>query len=170
MRQHVGIVACPQFRGRVVCKYAPFPWMMHRIEQETAVWERVTAQRGDATRYWAPRFLGHVSEEGRVIGFLMEFISGHFPRGEGDREVCSKALEKLHGLGMKHSDIHRGSFVVRREKGVDEAVLVDLQMAVPCRDAVELVGEQTELGRCLRPGLGTRSDIRIYEDDNRQDE
>lgn len=167
-RQQVGIVTCPQFRGRVVYKHAPFPWMVHEIEQETAVWKRISEDQGRAIHYWAPRFLGHVSEEGRIIGFLTEHIHGRPPDDEGDWEVCCEALEKLHGLGIKHGDIQKGSFVIRRGRRGDEAVLVDFGHTLLCQNALEFAQERADLSRCLRRGVA--GEIRAYEVSSGQDE
>lgn len=95
-------------------------------------------------------------------------MPGRPARNEGDWEACCKALEKLHGIGMKHGDIQRGDFAIRKGKRGDEAVLVDLSKAVPCQDMAEFVEERAQLKRRLR--LGNTSEMRICEDGRGQDE
>lgn len=151
LRQNVRVVTCPQFRGKVVYKFAPLPRLIHAIERETTVYNCVTAARGSRQRFWAPRFLGHVAEHGRIVGFVMEYIPGRPTRGEGDFELCLHALEGLHNLntsrrgmrswahgGRDHVPIKREDFIirtiVRNGRGFEEAVLLDYQRAGPMPD------------------------------------
>lgn len=139
LRQNVRIVTCPQFRGRVVYKFAPLPRLIGRVEKETFAYGAITLARGTRQRFWAPRFLAHVAEEGRVIGFLMEYINGRQPQGAGDFTTCSKAVEGLHGVNVDSpmgkvplcysGGMHMENFiirtVIRNGRNVDEAVLID---------------------------------------------
>ncbi len=76
-----------------------------------------------------PRFLGHVTEAGRVIGFLMEYVAGRAAEVE-DLEWCQSVLARLHGLGLKHGDINKHNFLIRA--GTGEAVLVDFETTAKC--------------------------------------
>lgn len=69
-----------------------------------------------------PRFLGHVHENGRIMGFLLEKIEGR-PDSPQDLSVCETALGKLHGLGLVHGDVNRYNFLIT-EKG---AKLLDFE-------------------------------------------
>lgn len=142
--------------------------MVQGIEQETTVWKSISEHRGDAAYCWAPHFLGHVSEEGRVIGFILEFIPGRPATDEGDWEACCKALESLHSRGITHGDVRKDSFVIRKGEGGNEAMLVGLSKAVYCQDSVDFIEERAQLGRSLR--LGDTCKMRDREDGSGRDE
>ncbi|RYP08948.1 hypothetical protein DL764_001559 [Monosporascus ibericus] len=46
----------------------------------------------------APRFLGHVTEAGRVVGFLLEWIEGVRPADVSDLGTCIGVLQRLHDI------------------------------------------------------------------------
>ncbi|KAI0799442.1 alpha-galactosidase A [Xylaria sp. FL0064] len=62
----------------------------------------------------APRFLAHVHENGRIMGFLLEKIEGRSASFQ-DLSVCETALGKLHELGLVHGDVNRYNFLVTEE-------------------------------------------------------
>lgn len=95
-------------------KFARQPAAIRRIESETKVYERLQ------NTSIGPRFLAHVTENGRTIGFLLEFVQGRRPV-LADWPICKTALEALHALGLGHGDMHGGNFIVRG----DEVVLID---------------------------------------------
>ena len=84
-----------------------------------------------------PRFLGHLAEEGRVIGFAMEKVIGR-RANKADYNAVRDALTKLHDLGIRHGDINRNNFVIT-ERG---AVIIDFEAGVMDSNASE---EMTEL-------------------------
>lgn len=53
----------------VIAKVARFEWEIPRFERETAAYKLLSHR--DATSRLVPRFLAHVAEHGRVIGFLL---------------------------------------------------------------------------------------------------
>ena len=57
-----------------------------------------------------PQFLGHVTEAGRVMGFLMENVSGCVA-DVGDLQKCQRTLNKLHALQPKHGDTNKHNFL-----------------------------------------------------------
>ncbi|KAK4237664.1 cyclin f-box [Achaetomium macrosporum] len=59
----------------------------------------------------APRFLGHVHENGRIMRFLLEKAEGR-PASFQDLSACETALRKLHALGLVHGDVNRYNFLV----------------------------------------------------------
>lgn len=61
----------PVFDTVVAPKLARLDWEIQYIENETTAYRRID---GHAI---GPRFLGHLTEDGRVIGFLMERITMH---------------------------------------------------------------------------------------------
>jgi predicted Ser/Thr protein kinase len=86
-----------------------------------------------------PRFLGHLTEEGRAIGFLMERIPAERHAGPQDLESCQEALSRLHDLGIRHGDINRFNFLICQSK----AVLIDFDTAQKC-DNRDLLLEELE--------------------------
>lgn len=156
-RQNVGLVTCPQFRGRVVYKFAAFPWMIREIERETTAYQLISQHRTEGgsargKRFWAPRFLGHVKEKsGRVVGFLMEYTPGRRPHKDNtlDARLCERALGKLHNVGLMHGKIGYGDFLIQTGKKSDEAVLIDFANAVTAKRRVELLEEMADLHAIL---------------------
>ncbi|KAI1777337.1 hypothetical protein F4818DRAFT_409985 [Hypoxylon cercidicola] len=79
----------------------------------------------------APRFLGHVTEHGRVIGFLLEYLDDAINAAdtwnETTRRACHATLEKLHSRGIAHKDAHQNNCLIRKD---GSAVLVDFELSV----------------------------------------
>lgn len=125
LRQNVFILESPLFSEPVMVKFAATRAQIAPFTKETQAYKLLLS------RDVGPKFLGHVTEEGRVIGFVLEFVQGRVP-GIEDREACETALEELHALGLKHGDLELGSFVVREDgKGV---VLLGLKSMDACWD------------------------------------
>ncbi|KJZ76158.1 hypothetical protein HIM_04614 [Hirsutella minnesotensis 3608] len=99
-----------QSSATVIAKIARFDWEIPRIEQETRAYQLLKNSE------LAPRFLAHVHENGRVMGFLLEKIEGRSASVQ-DLEVCKAAVEKLHKRGLIHGDVNRYNFLVT-ESGV----------------------------------------------------
>ncbi|OOO05196.1 hypothetical protein OAory_01067120 [Aspergillus oryzae] len=53
----------------------------------------------------APRFLGHIHEHGRVVGFVLEKLNGRHG-GIEDLSVCQALLQHFRGLGWLHGDVN----------------------------------------------------------------
>ncbi|GAT19254.1 alpha-galactosidase A [Aspergillus luchuensis] len=100
----------------------------------------------------APRFLGHVHEHGRVIGFILEKIEGR-EAGIEDLVGCQAALKRLHDIGIVHGDVNRYNFVVRGDGTVRlidfESSWQDKAATAIMRAEMESLGEQLveETGR-----------------------
>ncbi|KAI1399712.1 alpha-galactosidase A [Hypoxylon fuscum] len=92
----------------VIAKIARFEWEVPRIEQETRAYQLLEGSG------LAPRFLAHVHENGRIMGFLLEKIEGR-PASVQDLSACETALGKLHELGLVHGDVNRYNFLVTEE-------------------------------------------------------
>ncbi|KAF7560131.1 hypothetical protein G7046_g4021 [Stylonectria norvegica] len=124
IRQRVNISTHPQVQGGkpVLVKLAVWPWEIPSLEVETTVYQCISDSGV------GPKFLGHLTEgkDGRVVGFITEWVKGARPAGPADLEDCTKALGRLHKLGIKHGDINRFNFLVRDGHDV---VLVDFEMA-----------------------------------------
>lgn len=92
----------------VIAKIARFEWELPRIEQETRAYQLLEGHG------LAPRFLAHVHENGRIMGFLLEKIEGRSASIQ-DLSACETALGKLHELGLVHGDVNRYNFLVTEE-------------------------------------------------------
>lgn len=105
----------------------------------------------------APRFLGHATEGGRVVGLLTEYVGppppppprGSPQRDEPEpepaparagrrrrrREACLGALRRMHARGIAHGDAHGGNCLLRAD---GSAALVDFELSVETASRAEL--------------------------------
>lgn len=124
VRQRVRISTHPGVNdGKpVLVKLAVWPWEVPFMEIETSAYQWI--RDTDI----GPKFLGHVTEgaDGRVIGFVTEFIEGARTAGPDDLEVCERSLARLHAMGIKSGDINKHNFLIRDGR---DAVLIDLEFA-----------------------------------------
>ncbi|KAI9163578.1 alpha-galactosidase a [Paramyrothecium foliicola] len=104
----------------IIAKIARFEWELPRIQQETRAYKLLEGSG------LAPRFLGHIHENGRIMGFLLEKIEGRSASVQ-DLSICETALGKLHELGLLHGDVNRYNFLVTEEgvKLIDFECLVE---------------------------------------------
>ncbi len=135
LRQNIHKVAHPFFDEPVLVKFALFPWQISFLEAETTAYQWIDGSG------IGPKSLGHVAEEGRVIGFVMEYIDGARATPD-DLGACQRALAELHALGIKHGDINRHNFVVQQG---GEAVLIDFEAAGRGKTREELDAEYLRL-------------------------
>ncbi|KAH9218307.1 hypothetical protein DL95DRAFT_490162 [Leptodontidium sp. 2 PMI_412] len=144
LKQRVHVSTHPGVNGGkpVLVKLAVLPWEIAAIEVETAAYQWIN---GSAV---GPNFLGHLTEgkNGRVIGFVAEWLEGARAAGPGDFDGCKKALSLLHGLGIKLGDINKYNFLVRDEQDV---VLVDFEAARRDCSSSELEVEMSGLKSSL---------------------
>ncbi|KAH9214490.1 hypothetical protein DL95DRAFT_389460 [Leptodontidium sp. 2 PMI_412] len=91
-----------------ISKIALFEWDFRRIENETREYSTIREHldQHPAEPPCALNFLGHLTENGRVIGFLLEKVEGEFA-SIGDMPNCQKVLRRLHGMGLIHGDANR---------------------------------------------------------------
>lgn len=109
----------------VLVKRAALPEYIDSISRETAFY-RLLDGLGVT-----PLFLGHVTDAGRITGFLAEYVQ---PQEEDEKrhgredgtEACLAALRRMHARGTAHMDAHGGNCLVR---GDGSAVLVDFELA-----------------------------------------
>jgi predicted Ser/Thr protein kinase len=97
-----------QSPATMIAKIARFEWEIPRIERETRAYQLLEGSG------LTPRFLGHIHENGRIMGFILEKIEGR-PASIQDLNICETALEKLHELGFLHGDANRYNFLVTKE-------------------------------------------------------
>lgn len=139
LRQNIHVVTHPLFDRALLVKFAEFPWQIPFFEAETPAYEWIDGQGV------GPKFLGHLTEAGRVIGFVTEYIDGARSAGTEDLAACQGVLAKLHSLGIKHGDINKYNFLVRE----GEAVLVDFETAQRCGTKKQLEAEYEHLEHSL---------------------
>ncbi|KAH6653366.1 alpha-galactosidase A precursor [Truncatella angustata] len=119
LRSNVYEVTCPGFDSKVIAKFARFEWEVPHLEAETTAYSWIDGQQ------IGPAFLGHLTEEGRVIGFLMTRIANGRYATIDDLLLCHSVLSRLHKLGIKHGDINRHNFLIHGRK----ATLIDFDNA-----------------------------------------
>ena len=124
LRSGVYKVTSAGFRFTVVAKFARLAWEIDAPENECAAYQWI---EGPGI---GPKFLGHLIEEGRVIGFLMEMITNARHASPDDLGLCRKSLSKLHKLGIVHGDVNKHNFLI----GDAHATLVDFECARKCED------------------------------------
>lgn len=120
---HVGIG--PFGNKNLAMKVWPTPQVVHLgIETE------MEAYKACEGKEITPEFLAHVTENGRVIGFLMEYIEGaHIPQNAQEKELCRDAVKRLYNLtGWLRSEREnrKGNFLVRDGK----VWIIDLSRAL----------------------------------------
>ncbi|KAH7140833.1 hypothetical protein EDB81DRAFT_654756 [Dactylonectria macrodidyma] len=154
VRQTLHRVTHPRFDRPMLAKFAQFPWEIPYFAAETTSYEWIHG------RGVGPEFLGHIHEDGRVIGFLLEEIPGARTAEPGDLAACQRSLERLHALQIQHCDINKHNFLIRAD---NEAVLIDFETAQKCADLELLDAEYQNLQGSLedtsgRGGAGLASD------------
>ncbi|KAI1745862.1 hypothetical protein F4680DRAFT_442136 [Xylaria scruposa] len=118
-RTNVRLVTHPLFKRPVIVKLAEFPWHIPDLGAETAAYEWLE------DKGVGPKFLGHVTEAGRIMGIILENVGETRPAEPRDLKACRAALAKLHSFGIKHGSIHKNNFLVRGKK----VILVDFKGA-----------------------------------------
>lgn len=108
----------PQFDRPIIAKFARFPWEIGYYAAETLVYSWLVDQD------IGPEFLGYLTEEGRVIGFLISKLEGRHAM-ISDLPACQSFIQRLHGLGILHGDLNRYNMLVS-EEGVR---LIDFETA-----------------------------------------
>lgn len=144
VRQRVHASTHPDVEGGkpVLIKLAVWPWEIPSLEAETGAYEWISDSGV------GPKFLGHLTEgkDGRVVGFVAEWVEGARAAGPTDIEECKKALGQLHDLAIKLGDINKHNFLVRDGHGV---VLVDFETAKRDCSPTELEDEMSALESSL---------------------
>lgn len=144
LRSNVYEVTCPGFSSTIIAKFARSEWEIPQLEAETAAYGWIEGHQV------GPDFLGHLTEEGRVIGFLIARVADCRHATPEDFPLCHLALSKLHKLGIKHGDINKHNFLIHDGK----ATLVDFDNASRPASQDELEAELHELQDQLRDTSG----------------
>ncbi|KAF7560262.1 hypothetical protein G7046_g3889 [Stylonectria norvegica] len=128
----------------MIAKVARFWWEVQYIEAETQIYKLL--QPLGIT----PKFLGHIHEGGRVIGFLLERVEGR-AAGIQDLAICRTALQRLHHLRILHGDSNRYNFIVGTNGKV---TLIDFEKSKVDAEASLLENEMALLEEQLREETG----------------
>ncbi|KUI57672.1 hypothetical protein VP1G_04950 [Cytospora mali] len=121
---------------RMIAKMARFHWEVQYMEAKTRMYQ-VLDGRGTA-----PKFLGHIYEADRVIGFLLEKVPDGRNAEPADLEICHAALRRFHALGFLHGDCNKYNFIIRPD---GQVVLIDFEKSEPCADPALLEAEIASL-------------------------
>ncbi|KAF7554170.1 hypothetical protein G7Z17_g3116 [Cylindrodendrum hubeiense] len=144
LRQGVHVATHPEVEdGKLVLiKLAVWPWEIPYVVAETAAYQWISDTGV------GPKFLGHLTEgkDGRVVGFVTEWVEDARAAEPEDFDGCKKALGRLHELGIKLGDINKHNFLVRDGHDV---VLVDFETAKRDCSPRELEDEMNDVMRNL---------------------
>lgn len=100
-----------------VAKIARFGWDIPRIEHETWVYSILAGyQKNHPNEPIAPAFLGHLTENDRVMGFLLQKVDGERACID-DLADRTALLNRLYSLDFVHGDVNRHNFLVGRVSG-----------------------------------------------------
>ncbi|KAM0302641.1 hypothetical protein HYE67_009746 [Fusarium culmorum] len=158
LRQRVHVSTHPKVQGGkpVLIKLAVWPWEISSIVAETAAYQWISDSG------IGPKFLGHLTEgkDGRVVGFVTEWVEGARAAKSMDIDDCKKALGRLHELGIKLGDINKYNFLVRDGHDV---VLVDFETAKQNCSPLELKDEMSALEGSLESKSFRGGVERVYE-------
>ncbi|KAF0642223.1 hypothetical protein NXS19_008448 [Fusarium pseudograminearum] len=100
----------PLPRNTMIATMARFEQELPSIKKETRAYQLLEGSG------LAPRFLGHIHENGRVVGYLRDKLEGR-PASLHDLDGCEAALGRLHDLEILIGDVSRGNFLIT-EQGV----------------------------------------------------
>jgi serine/threonine protein kinase len=119
LRSNVCEATCSKVPGHFVVKFARFHYEIAQLERDTTAYKWIEGHN------IGPKFLGHLTEHGRVIGFAMSKIKEARHATLDDLDICQQALRRLHALGIKHGDTNKHNFLIHSH-GV---TMIDLDSA-----------------------------------------
>ncbi|KAH7265456.1 uncharacterized protein BKA55DRAFT_590739 [Fusarium redolens] len=137
-------------------KIACFEWEIRRIERETWAYSLLADDHSQNPNESpiAPKLLAHLTENGRIMGLLLEKVDGE-SACINDLDHCETLLRRLHhDLGLIHGDVNRYNFLVDRVSG-SGVRLVDFEHAEDINESLardELLSLPAELTEETRRG------------------
>ncbi|CZS92841.1 uncharacterized protein RAG0_03333 [Rhynchosporium agropyri] len=147
LRSNVYVASSPDFDQSVDAKFARFAREIGYYNAEMQAYSWLEGHE------IGPKFLGYLTEEGRVMGFLPENIEGR-RAAIGDLSACKSIPRKLHALGLIHRDVNKHNFLIT-EHG---PVLIDFVTAEKSNDtkAMEVKLEGLEKQFLDELGIGSK--------------
>ncbi|KAI4864995.1 alpha-galactosidase A [Hypoxylon rubiginosum] len=142
---------------RMVAKTARFHWEVQYMEAETRMYQILEG------RDIAPKFLGHIHEAGRVIGFLLEKVPDGRNAEPADLGICEAALRRFHALGFVHGDCNKYNFIIRPD---GQVVLVDFDKAKTCADPALTEAEIASLEGQLAETTGRGGGLMPFDEED----
>jgi hypothetical protein len=135
------IVTHPDFELPVLIKIVNSLLEMPSLKQESTIYRLLHGTGA------TPEFLGHVTEDGQVIGFITEYIEE--VRSIRDRNVqgCLNTLRTLHDRGIAHGDAHDGNCLIRKD---GTAALIDFELSLETWSNEEFARDLDIMSRCIQ--------------------
>lgn len=152
LRSNVCEATCSKIPGQFIVKFARFHYEIAQLERETIPYKWVEGHN------IGPKFLGHLTEDGRVIGFAMSKIEEARHATPDDPDVCRQALRRLHALGIKHGDTNKHNFLIHPH-GV---TMIDLDFAKHNSTEIDLNEELYDLEQQLADTSG-KGGVKVVE-------
>jgi hypothetical protein len=134
----------------VVAKIARFEFEIPYIERESAVYHIINSQN------IGPRFLGYLTENGRVMGILLDYIPARRVFTSANSEICLHALRKLHQLNILLNDNNKFNFLVSADGST--AFICDFSNSQMDADKERLLREESEIAQVLDDDSGEPDD------------
>jgi serine/threonine protein kinase len=128
------MASSPQFENPTVAKFARFHREIGYYVAETQAYSWIEVHNIGS------EFLGYLTEDGRVIGFLIEHVRGHHAT-ISDLRACEVTVRRLHALGILHGDLNKHNFLVS-ERG---AILIEFETAKRSENREAMKREVEEL-------------------------
>lgn len=116
------------YQGKpAIMKIANFEYDVPQVENETSAYSMVGAYERNHPDEppLTPKFLGHLAEHGRVIGFLLEKREGRFASID-DIPVCRALVTQFHKAGLIHGDVNRYNFIINDQEPT-QSCMIDLE-------------------------------------------
>ena len=136
----------------VVANIARFEFEIQYIERESAAYRVIDGKN------IGPRFLGYLTENGRVMGVLLEHIAPRSVLHSADLELCPAALRKLHKFQILLNDSNfKYNFLVTPDGKT--ALICDFANSKIGVDDERLLQEENDLAKALEDNAEDWSDF-----------
>ncbi|KAI5306955.1 hypothetical protein KEM56_006184 [Ascosphaera pollenicola] len=107
---HTCSFQCPRAE-KVVAHIAFGEGNFQEVSHETLVYRDLARARTNIAR----RFLGHIQEYNRVIGYILENVGETcHPSTREDFHQCEATLRRFHDLGFHHGNVNKYAFLMRK--------------------------------------------------------
>lgn len=142
-----------------IAKIACFGWSIPCMERETLAYSIIHQHQETGVPALAPAFLAHLTENGRVIGMLLEKLEGEFASID-DLPACEEAVRRVHRMGMIHGDVNRYNFITDRSRNL--VWVIDFENSGPYEEP-EALAELQSLPAELTETTGRGGPSRIID-------